>query len=93
MDYVFRHASPDVETVLRCWRRYKRELGENIPSWREYCRNVEEKLADPDYSNGMTALLHPSAAFDPVLAWQNVRGKIVDRLMTEADRAELTRKK
>ena len=93
MDYVFRHASPDVETVLRCWRRYKRELGENIPSWREYCRNVEEKLADPDYRNGMTALLRPSVAFDPVLAWQNVKGKIVDRLMTEADRVELTRKK
>ena len=93
LDYVFRHASPDVETVLRCWRRYKRELGENIPSWREYCRNVEEKLADPDYRNGMTALLRPSVAFDPVLAWQNVKGKIVDRLMTDADRAELTRKK
>ena len=41
----------------------------------------------------MTALLRPSVAFDPVLAWQNVKGKIVDRLMTDADRAELTRKK
>ena len=29
MDYVFKHSSPDVETILRCWRRYKKELGED----------------------------------------------------------------
>jgi len=86
MDYVFNNAKPDVETVLRCWRRYKAELGESLPSWREYVANVDGKLADPDYRCGMTALLRPDVKFDPVAAWANVRANIVDRLMTAADR-------
>lgn len=93
LDYVFRHASPDAETILRCWRRYKQELGEGIPSWREYCRNVEEKLSDPDYRNGMTALLRSGITFDPASAWLNVKDKIVNLLMTDADRVDLIRKK
>ena len=88
MDYVFKHAEPDVEKVLRCWRRYKAELGEELPSWKEYVTNVEAKLADPSYRIGMTALLRPDVEFDPVLAWANVKPKIVDRLMTDRDRAE-----
>lgn len=93
MDFVFKHSSPDVDAILRCWRRYKKEYGEELPSWREYCHNVEEKLADPDYRDGMTALLRPDVIFDPDSAWQNMKGKIVDLLMADADRAELIRKK
>ena len=93
MDYVFKHAAPDPETILRCWRRYKRELGEELPSWREYCRNMAEKLKDADYRCGMNALLRPGVAFDPDEAWANVRANIVDRLMTDEDRAELNKKK
>ena len=93
MDYVFRHAAPDPETILRCWRRYKRELGEELPSWREYCRNVADKLKDVDYRSGMDALLRPGVMFDPDEAWANVRANIVDRLMTDEDRAELSKKK
>ena len=92
MDYVFRHAEPDVEKVLRCWRRYKAELGEDLPSWKEYVTNVEAKLADPSYRIGMTALLRPDVDFDPVLAWANIKPKIVDRLMTDRDRAELSKR-
>lgn len=92
MDYVFQHAAPDADTILRCWRRYKRELHEALPSWREYCRNVEEKLADPDYRNGMTALLRSGITFNPDLAWQRIRERIVDRLMTDEDRKAILRR-
>ncbi len=76
-----------IEEVLRCWRRYKSELGEELPSWREYVANVESKLADKGYRIGMTALLRPDVAFDPDAAWANIRSRIVDRLMTDRDRA------
>ena len=85
MDYVFRRANPDVETILRCWRRYKSELGEELPSWREYVMNVEAKLAEEDYRRGMDALLSPGIEFDVDSAWANVRSHIVDRLMTPED--------
>ena len=88
MDYVLRHSQPDIEKVLRCWRRYKAELGEDLPSWREYIANVEAKLADTGYRIGMTALLRPDCAFDPDAAWSNIKPKIVDRLMTDRDRAD-----
>ena len=93
MDYVFKHAAPDPETILRCWRRYKHELGEELPSWREYCRNMADKLKDADYRSGMDALLRPGVTFDPDEAWANVRANIVDRLMTDEDRAELNKRK
>ena len=65
MDFVFNHSTPDVETVLRCWRRYKRELGEALPSWREFVLNVEAKLQDFEYRHGMDVLLRPGIVFDP----------------------------
>ena len=85
MDYVFKHSSPDVETVLRCWRRYKKELGEELPSWREFVLNVEAKLRDDEYRHGMDALLRPEVSFDPDSAWRLMRERIVDRLMTADD--------
>ncbi len=89
MDYVFRHSSPEVDTVLKCWRRYKKELGEELPSWREYVQNVEAKLNDEAYRNGMATLLRPGTPFDPDEAWANVRKHIVDRLMTPRDLREM----
>ena len=89
MDYVLKHSEPDIETVLRCWRRYKAELGEGLPSWKEYIANVETKLASPEYRIGMTALLRPDVFFDPNEAWANVKRNVVDRLMTDRDRQEI----
>ena len=40
----------------------------------------------------MTALLRPDVDFDPVLAWANIKPKIVDRFMTDRDRAELSKR-
>lgn len=88
MDCVFKHSSPDVETVLRCWRRYKSELGEDLPSWREFVLNVEAKLKDPEYRHGMDNLLRPGVTFDPDSAWKLMQERIVDRLMTAEDLAE-----
>ena len=85
MDYVLKHAKPDVDKVLACWRRYKAELGEELPSWREYVGNVEAKLADPGYRSGMDGLLRPGVEFDALAAWKNIRSGIVDRLMTDRD--------
>ncbi|MBR0198436.1 MAG: nucleotidyl transferase AbiEii/AbiGii toxin family protein [Kiritimatiellae bacterium] len=86
MDYVLRQSTPDVEKVLQCWRRYKTELGEALPSWREYVLNVEDKLQDKEYRRGMDALLRPGIEFDIDSAWANLRSSIVDRLMTPEDR-------
>lgn len=80
MDYVFDHASPDPDVILKCWRRYKSELSEPLPSWREFSLNMSEKLADPDYRVGMTALLRPGTIFDVDKAWANVQTRIVNRL-------------
>ena len=69
--------------------RYKKELGEELPSWREYVQNVEAKLNDEAYRNGMATLLRPGTPFDPDEAWANVRKHIVDRLMTPRDLREM----
>lgn len=90
MDYVLKHSKPDIDEVLRCWRRYKSELGEELPSWREYVLNVEGKLADVEYCRGMTALLRPDVVFDPVEAWTNIKANVVDRLMSDHDRTKQT---
>ena len=54
---------------------------------------MADKLKDADYRSGMDALLRPGVTFDPDEAWANVRANIVDRLMTDEDRAELNKKK
>ena len=69
-----------------------RQLGENLRLARKR-RNMADKLRDADYRSGMDALLRPGVTFDPDEAWANVRANIVDRLMTDEDRAELNKKK
>ena len=89
MNWRLELASVVPREILRCgWNKH--ELGEELPSWREYCRNVADKLKDADYRSGMDALLRPGVTFDPDEAWANVRANIVDRLMTDVDRAELS---
>ena len=79
--------------ILRCWRRYKKELGEELPSWREFIQNVEAKLKDPEYRHGMDTLLRPEVSFDPDTAWQLMQERIVNRLMTADDIAALQQQK
>jgi hypothetical protein len=52
-------------------------------------QNVEAKLNDEAYRNGMATLLRPGTPFDPDEAWANVRKHIVDRLMTPRDLREM----
>ncbi len=55
----------------------------------KYVQNVEAKLNDEAYRNGMETLLRPGTSFNPDEAWANVRKHIVDRLMTPRDLREM----
>ena len=63
----------DVAAVLRCWRRYVAFGGHAVPTASEFERNMEEKLALPDYAADVPLLLRPGTPFDVTAAYAAVR--------------------
>ena len=63
----------DVAAVLRCWRRYVAFGGHAVPTAAEFARNMEAKLALPDYGADVPLLLRPGTPFDVAAAYATVR--------------------
>ncbi len=80
MDYALNWTDVDINEVLGCWRRYRELVQEPPVGQKNFRVNMEEKLKDLDYLSDMDSFLRPGMAFDPRVAWANVRARLVDFL-------------
>ena len=42
--------------------------------------NLEEKMADPDFTGDTVKLLRPGITFDPATSWKLVRETLIEKL-------------
>ena len=80
MDYALKMTDVDPAVILRCWRTYRALVHEEPVSKKNFIRNMEAKLRDPDYLSDMETFLRPGTTFDPKAAWSNVRNRLVDTI-------------
>lgn len=78
MDYALGNTRVDPGEILSCWRAYRGAVNEAPVSGKNFIRNMEAKLRDPDYLADMDMFLRPGITFDPQMAWSNVRRRLVD---------------
>lgn len=70
----------DREKVLECYRRYMEFAVERVPSYKEFCRNMEEKMKDDEFLKDVRPLLRPNFEFNPQLAYQKVYDNLIVKM-------------
>ena len=93
LDYALQNRNVDADLVFKSWLEYRRLKDEDIPSWREYIQNMEDKLLVDEYRLEVLPLLRKGIGYDPVVAWRRIRQCFIDRLQTERDRERLAKSK
>lgn len=71
----------NVENVLRCYDQYMKFVVEKAPSYKQFVKNIELKLQDPEFLCDTDDLIREdSAKFDPHSAWELVKYMFVDKM-------------
>ncbi len=70
------------ERVIECYRRYMDFVVETPPTKRQYLRNMEEKMDDPEFVGDIAQLIRTDeeSAFDAQEAYEMVREIFIEKL-------------
>ena len=76
----------DVSRVLECYQRYMEFVVEDVPTYKQYILNMEQKLQDTDFLNDMNILIREGAPrFDPKTAYETVKTTFLDKMPGKRD--------
>jgi len=53
---------------------------ENPPTYKQYIKNMEEKMSDNDFLNDTSAILREGKTFNPIEAYDLVREKLIEQI-------------
>ncbi len=68
----------NLENVLECYRAYIEFSTNSPPSRKTFLLNMEAKMQDDDFLGDTTALLRPTLAFNPEIAFDLVKAKLIN---------------
>lgn len=78
--YALSSASTNAGRILSCFCRYMEASAGYIPTLKEFSRNMQGKLADPDFIFDTAPILLPSISFDPSEAYRFLHECLLARL-------------
>lgn len=78
--HALTHLDLDTDGLLACYTEYMVRSVRTPPTRRQFVRNLEAKLKDPDFSGDIYALLRPSISYDQTQAYDLVRAELIDRI-------------
>lgn len=78
--YALHNAEVNADEIIRCYRRYMDFVVDTPPTYKQFIANMEEKMADPDFTDDTAKLLRPGISFDASSSWELVRETLVERL-------------
>ena len=78
--YALQNAKVNPEEIVRCYKRYIGFVVETPPTYKQFVANMEEKLADPEFTGDTVKLLRPGISYDSISAWETVCEALVNRI-------------
>jgi predicted nucleotidyltransferase component of viral defense system len=75
----------DTQRIMECYRKYMEFVVDRVPSYKEYVRNMQEKMEDTEFLTDVTPLLRPEISFNPQEAYQLVYDKLIDKMEGKRD--------
>ena len=70
----------NAEEIIQCYNRYMAFVVEKPPTHKQFVNNMEIKMNDTEFLGDTIGLIRPEIAYDPVAAYQLVKGTLIDRL-------------
>jgi len=53
---------------------------DNPPTQKQFLRNMEQKLQDPDFQGDIYALLRPGVKYDQNMAFEIVKSELIEKI-------------
>lgn len=78
--YALEHNVVDAERLLTCFCQYMMASSGSVPTYREFCMNMDAKLEDADFLIDTQPILIPSITFDAVKAYPQIRETLLCRI-------------
>lgn len=75
----------NVEQVMQCYKKYMEFVVEKAPSYKQFVNNMQEKMADSEFTGDMQALLRPELSFNPAEAYPIIFSTFIDRMDGKRD--------
>ena len=70
----------DTNKLINVYKEYMAFSVDKPPTQRQFLRNMEEKLEDPDFSGDIYALLRPGIEYDQAQAYELVRTELIEKI-------------
>jgi len=77
--WALTHLDIDVEKLLHCYKIYYEYAALKPPTIKQFVRNMEEKLTDPEFTNDIFTVLKPGTEFDNLMAYELVKIKLIEK--------------
>jgi len=76
--WALTHLEIDIVKLFHCSKIHYEHAKLKPPTAKQFMRNMEGKLADPDFTNDIFTVLKPNIEYDNLKAWELVRRKLVE---------------
>ena len=70
----------DIKTLIKCYKEYMAFSVHKPPTQKQFLRNMEEKLEDPDFEGDIFALLRPGIEYDQAEAYELVKTQLIEKI-------------
>lgn len=78
--HAFTKAKLDVDSLLKCYRRYMEFSVGKVPHQKEFIQNMELKLEDEYFLGDIAALIRPAETYNQQAAYQLVKQELFDKM-------------
>lgn len=78
--YALTNLDLNTDKLIHCYKEYMAFSVDSPPSQKQYQRNMEEKLEDPDFGGDIFALLRPGIEYDQAVAYELVRTELIEKI-------------
>lgn len=78
--YALSNLDLDTDMLIRCYQQYMAFSVDKPPTQKQFIRNMEKKLADPDFEGDTFALLRPGIEYDQTKAYNLIRTELLERM-------------
>ena len=73
---------PDIDTekIIHCYQKYMEFVVDHPPAKKLFLENLDEKMVDDDFLGDIKAYLRPDVVYDPFVAYELVKNKLIDKI-------------
>lgn len=75
----------NIDQVMQCYKKYMEFVVKKTPSYKQFVNNMQEKMADSEFTSDMQTLLRPDMSFNPTEAFPLIYDTFINRMEGKRD--------